>query len=110
MGGAVRSIALGCRRKVGIRTSKAKGIARRVSRSASRGRTPLDKLRGRRLALIAIGSLSWWVVDASAATLLPLRGLAIIAVVELLSMTAPWWLVAKRDVINDSVCVTSART
>jgi hypothetical protein len=106
MGGDVRSIALGCRRKMGIRTLKAKGIARHVSH----GRTPLDKLRGRRLALIAIGSLSWWVVDASAATLLPLRGLAIIAVVELLSMTAPWWLAAKRDVINDSVCVTSART
>ena len=103
-------IALGCRRNLGIRTPKATGIARRVSRIATRGCTPLNKLCRRRPALIAVGSLHWWVADARAATLLPLRGLAIIAVVELLSMTAPWWLVAKRDVINDSVCVTSART
>ena len=106
----MRNIALGCRRNLGILTPKATGIARCILRIATRGGTPLYKLRGRRPALIAIGSFHWWVVDARAATLLPFRGLATIAVVEFLSMTAPWWLAAKRDVIIDSVCVTSART
>ena len=110
MGGAVRNIALGCRHNLGIRTPKATGIARRVSRIATRGCTPQNKLRRRRPALIAVGSLHCWVVDARAATLLPLRGLAIIAVVELLSIPALYWLAAKRDVIVASVCVTSART
>ena len=30
--------------------------------------------------------------------------------VEMQSIPVPWWLAAKRDVINDSVCVTRART
>ncbi len=110
MGGAVSDIDLGCRRNLGIQTPKAKGIARPIFKSASRGGTPLYKLRRRRPALIAVGSLHWWVVHARAATLLPLRGLAIFAVVEFLSIPAPWWLAAKRDVIIASVCVTSART
>ena len=110
MGGAVRNIDLGCRRNLGIRTPKATGIARRVSRIVTRGCTPLNKLCRRRVALIAVGSLHCWMVDARAATLLPFRGLAIIAVVEFLSIPAPWWLAAKRDVIIASVCVTSART
>ena len=110
MGGAVRNIDHGCRHHLGIRTPKAKGIARCVSRIATRGCTLLNKLRRRRPALIAVRSLHCWVVDVSAATLLPFRGLANIAVVEFLSIPAPWWLAAKRDVIIDSVCVTSART
>ena len=81
MGGAVRNIALGCRRNLGIRTPKATGIARGILRIATRGGTPLYKLRRRRPALIAVGSFHWWMVDARAATLLPFRGLAIIAVV-----------------------------
>ena len=69
MGGAVRNIDLGCRRNLGIRTPKAKGIAWPILKSASRGGTPLYKLRRRRPALIAVGSLHWWVVDAGVASL-----------------------------------------
>ena len=90
--------------------SGAGAIARCILRIATRGCTPLYKLRRRRPALIAVGSFHWWMVDARAATLLPFRGLAIIAVVEFLSIPAPWWLAAKRNVINVFVCVTSART